>query len=61
MMAVRALDASKALMEVTTFKVFIQYMRDYRTVKPILPLKKLVIALFELKKWPSRSFHREVS
>ncbi|WP_228853941.1 hypothetical protein [Desulfomarina profundi] len=56
MMTVKALGASKALMEVTTFKVFIHYMRDYRTVKPILLLKKLVIALFEIKEVAIQEF-----
>lgn len=36
-------------MEVTAFKVFIHYMRDYRTINPVLLLEGLVITLFELK------------
>ncbi len=37
-------------MKITTFEIFIHYMRYNRTVKTILLLEKLVIAFFELEK-----------
>jgi hypothetical protein len=49
-LAIRAFDPGKALVQVTAFKVLSHHLRDYRTVKLILLLEKFVIARFELEK-----------
>ncbi len=61
MMAIGTFNASESLVEISAFKIFVHYMRDYRAVKSILLLEKFVIGLLKFKKWPLRSFHREVS
>lgn len=50
MVAVRTFDSGEALVKISTLKILIHYMRYYLTVKPVLLLKKLVIALLELEK-----------
>ena len=49
MVAVRTFDSGEALVKISTLKILIHYMRYYWAVKPVLLLKKLVIASFELK------------
>ena len=56
MMAIWAFNACEALVKITAFKVFIHYMRYYRTIKPVLLLKKFAIAFFELNKVAIQKF-----
>lgn len=46
----------EALVKIATLKIIIHHMRYYRTIKPVLLLKKLVIAFFELKKVAIQKF-----
>ena len=60
MMAVWAFNASESLMQITTFKIIRNHMRDYRPVKSILHLEKFIVALFKIykmtiQKLPERS------
>jgi hypothetical protein len=50
MLTIRAFDTGEALMQITAFKIFINYMRYSRSVKSILLLEKFVISVLKFNK-----------
>jgi hypothetical protein len=62
-LAVRAFYSGEALMQITAFEVFPYHMGNYRSIKAILLLEKIVVVLLELekvavKKFPEGGFPR---
>lgn len=55
-LAIRAFDTSKALMQIAAFKIFINYMRYNRSVKAILLVAKFVISPLKFNKMAIEEF-----
>jgi hypothetical protein len=49
-MANRAFDTGEAFPQIPTFKVFSNYMGNYRPIKAVFLLEEIVIAFHELEK-----------